>query len=80
MKSKGRPDNTDRYVGQKIKEIRQAKNLTQTDVALAAGTTFQQIQKYENGINRVSAGILFKIANHFDTPIANFFPPQKVKN
>jgi transcriptional regulator with XRE-family HTH domain len=47
--------------------------LTQQDLARAIGISFQQLQKYERGANRVSASRLFDIANHLDVPISFFF-------
>ncbi|KAA5605902.1 helix-turn-helix transcriptional regulator [Roseospira marina] len=47
--------------------------MTQQDLARAIGISFQQLQKYERGANRVSASRLFDIANHLDVPISFFF-------
>lgn len=68
---------TDLHVGQKLRTLRNAKGLSQGDVARALGISFQQIQKYECGSNRVSASKLFDIANLMDEPIASFFPAQE---
>jgi transcriptional regulator with XRE-family HTH domain len=63
------PDKVDGEVGLRIRVQRQAANLTQTALADQLGVTFQQVQKYEKGINRVSAGRLTKIAQAFGVPI-----------
>ena len=63
----------DTVVGQRIKTRRQALKLTQTQLAEKIGVTFQQVQKYENGTNRVSAARLWNIAAVFEVPITFFF-------
>jgi transcriptional regulator with XRE-family HTH domain len=52
----------DTYVGKRIKERREELSLSQEAVAQFLGVTFQQLQKYERGANRVSAGRLFELA------------------
>jgi len=47
--------------------------MSQTELANALGITFQQVQKYENGANRVSAGRLSKIAELTGRPVSDFF-------
>lgn len=54
---------SDRRVGQRFKERRQQLHLTQREVAEALGVSFQQIQKYERGLNRIPATRLY-IASH----------------
>jgi len=48
--------------------------MTQTELAKRLGISFQQVQKYESGTNRVGAGRLFEIARAFGVPIQEFFP------
>lgn len=68
----------DRGVGQKIKEARQLKGMSQTQLAEELNLSFQQIQKYEKGKNRVAASRLLHIAQVLDRPIGFFFEaPQK---
>jgi len=67
------PNKTDVYIGKRIKMQRLARGLSQTDVASRLGITFQQIQKYERGVNRVGAGRLQEIANLFSVTPAFFF-------
>ena len=52
----------DKILGQRIKTARQKKRLSQTNLAAECGVSFQQIQKYESGINRVSVSRLIQIA------------------
>jgi transcriptional regulator with XRE-family HTH domain len=47
--------------------------MSQTELAEALGITFQQIQKYERGANRVSSSKLYEIAQKLNTPLADFF-------
>ena len=57
-----RPDPVDIEVGHRIRIERLARGLSQTALANQLGVTFQQVQKYEKGVNRVGAGRLTKIA------------------
>lgn len=63
----------DIHVGKKLKHLRVLRGLTQTDVANGLNISFQQVQKYELGRNRISASRLFELANILDVPPAYFF-------
>jgi transcriptional regulator with XRE-family HTH domain len=63
----------DDYVGTRIRERRISLGLTQSHLAKAIGITYQQTHKYEQGINRVSAGRLYEIAHALDVPITYFY-------
>jgi transcriptional regulator with XRE-family HTH domain len=63
----------DELVGHNIRIHRLDRGITQTELARAIGVSFQQVQKYENGINRVGGGRLFKIAETLGTPVSTFF-------
>ncbi len=63
----------DKQVGQNIRIFREAKGLSQTKLGDAIGVTFQQIQKYEKGTNRIGAGRLVQIAEVLGLPIARIF-------
>lgn len=63
----------DVHVGKKLKNLRVLRGLTQTDVAKGLSISFQQVQKYELGRNRISASKLFEIANILNVPPAYFF-------
>jgi transcriptional regulator with XRE-family HTH domain len=60
-------------IGRKIRALRLQRGLSQTSLADGIGLTFQQVQKYEKGTNRVSAGRLQKIADMLDTPVTFFY-------
>ncbi len=72
-KKKGRANWIDKHVGQALRNRRTLLGLTQQDLALKLGITFQQLQKYENGTNRVSAGRLYEIAGTLGVPVGFFF-------
>ena len=63
----------DRLVGIRITALRKARGLSQTALGNAVGVTFQQVQKYEKGSNRISASRLQGIAQLLDVPVAFFF-------
>ena len=60
-------------IGRKIRALRLERGLSQSGLADGIGLTFQQVQKYEKGTNRVSAGRLQKIADMLNTPIMFFY-------
>lgn len=64
---------TDQIVGHRIAAMRRAKGFSQADLGAAVGVTFQQIQKYESGINRVGAGRLQQIAKHLNVPVGKLY-------
>jgi transcriptional regulator with XRE-family HTH domain len=68
-----KPDPVDMLVGRNIKLHRLAKAMSQEDLAHKLGLTFQQLQKYERGINRVGGGRLFRIATILGIEISAFF-------
>ena len=63
----------DVFVGRKIKEYRVRNDKSQKDLGKEIGLTFQQLQKYESGKNRVSASMLYEISKVLQTPIGQFF-------
>ncbi|NBB14591.1 helix-turn-helix domain-containing protein [Caulobacter sp. SLTY] len=67
------PAEVDLHVGRRIRQRRKALNVTQEALADALGLTFQQIQKYERGANRVSASKLYQVAAYLQTPVDYFF-------
>ena len=67
------PEPKDREIGQLIRAQRLVRRMSQTELANALGVTFQQVQKYEKGVNRVGAGRLAKIADTLSVPVAFFF-------
>lgn len=63
----------DVHVGKKLKQIRTLRRMSQTDVAKRLNLSFQQIQKYEIGSNRVAASRLFELSRILDVPTSYFF-------
>jgi transcriptional regulator with XRE-family HTH domain len=67
------PHPVDRHVGRRVCEKRISLGYNQSDLGRALGLTFQQIQKYEKGANRISASKLWDIARFFKVEIGYFF-------
>lgn len=67
----------DQYVGKRLRHRRWVLEMTQQQLAEKLGIRFQQIQKYESGMNRVSASRLWDIAGVLDVPISYFFDGLK---
>ena len=65
--------NITKQVGKNLRVLRLAKGLSQTELGDALGVSFQQIQKYEKGTNRLSAAALCQIAEILQVPILSFF-------
>ncbi len=63
----------DVYVGKRVRFKRKVLGLTQSDLAEKVEITFQQIQKYEKGENRISASMLYQIAQSLNTSVSFFF-------
>jgi transcriptional regulator with XRE-family HTH domain len=76
------PEPKDIEIGRLIRAQRLLCGFSQTDLAKAIGVTFQQLQKYEKGVNRVGSGRLYRIADKLKVPITFFFEgtagPKKV--
>ncbi|GHU13273.1 transcriptional regulator [Alphaproteobacteria bacterium] len=71
-RAKNSSKNLDAYIGNKIKFRRSLLGISQDKLGTHLGVTFQQIQKYEKGTNRVSASMLYNIANFLDVNISFF--------
>jgi transcriptional regulator with XRE-family HTH domain len=63
----------DVHVGRKLKQLRTMRRLSQTDVARELDLSFQQIQKYEIGSNRIAASRLYELSKILDVPTSYFF-------
>jgi transcriptional regulator with XRE-family HTH domain len=63
----------DLHVGKRLKQIRTLRRMSQTDVAKRLELSFQQIQKYEIGSNRIAASRLFDLSRILDVPTSYFF-------
>jgi len=72
-KRANRATDTDRYVGQRIRERRIMLGLSQQQMADLIGVTYQQAHKYERGINRISAGRLYEISQVLGVPVSYFY-------
>jgi transcriptional regulator with XRE-family HTH domain len=66
-------------IGRKIRALRLQRGMSQSALAEAIGLTFQQVQKYEKGANRVSAGRLQKIADVLSVPVTFFYPSMTAR-
>ena len=66
-------DLVDQEVGARVRHRRTSLGLSQTDLATSIGVTFQQVQKYEKGSNRISASRMQQIALALNLPAASFF-------
>jgi len=66
-------DTRDVEIAKRIRALRLERGLTQVELGNFLGVTFQQFQKYERGVNRVSAGRLQRIASVLDVPVTFFF-------
>jgi transcriptional regulator with XRE-family HTH domain len=67
------PTDVDVIVGENLRTIRKAQNLTLAELSGQLGISHQQLQKYEVGTNRISAGMLHQIAEMLNTPMAELF-------
>lgn len=64
---------TDIIIGKNLVKLRKEKSLSQTDIAKILDVTFQQVQKYEKGLNRLSAFKLYILSQYFNIPMEYFF-------
>ncbi len=69
----------DRHVGTRIRERRIMLGLSQQQLAVMIGVTYQQAHKYERGLNRISAGRLYDIAQVLNVPISWFFEGMEIE-
>jgi transcriptional regulator with XRE-family HTH domain len=67
------PDPIDQHVGTRLRMRRLMLGLSQTDLGVSVGLTFQQIQKYEKGANRISSSRLQEFSNVLKAPVPFFF-------
>ena len=72
-RSSARASAADRHVGNRIRERRVMLGLSQQQLAQMIGVTYQQAHKYERGLNRISAGRLYEIAQVLSVPVSWFF-------
>src|SRR5215472_8376986 len=67
------PNPTDKHVGGRVRMRRMMLGMSQTELGNSIGLTFQQVQKYEKGTNRIGAGRLHQIARILKAPVSFFF-------
>ncbi|MER9696997.1 helix-turn-helix transcriptional regulator [Mesorhizobium sp. M0146] len=67
------PHPADQHVGRQIAVVRVQSDVSQAQLARSIGISFQQLQKYENARNRVSASMLYEIAKSLGVPVRRFF-------
>ena len=67
------PNPTDKHVGGRVRMRRMMLGMSQTELGNSIGLTFQQVQKYEKGTNRIGAGRLQQIARILKVPVGFFF-------
>lgn len=67
------PDPTDVHVGSRVRMRRMMLGISQEKLGIPMGVTFQQVQKYEKGTNRISASRLQQIAHVLSVPVSFFF-------
>lgn len=73
------PNQIDIHVGRRIRLRRTILGMNQSDLANAIGLTFQQVQKYERGSNRIGSSKLYLIAQALDVPVSYFFEEMDKK-
>jgi transcriptional regulator with XRE-family HTH domain len=71
----GAPNPTDVHVGQQLRQRRTQMQMSQERLAESLGLTFQQIQKYERGQNRIGASRLLELGRVLEVPVSYFFNP-----
>jgi transcriptional regulator with XRE-family HTH domain len=69
----GRPDPVDAHVGSRVRLRRTLLGMSQEKLGNAVGLTFQQIQKYERGLNRIGSSRLYQFCKVLDVPVSFFF-------
>jgi len=72
-RTRGKPNNIDIHVGSRVRQRRTLLGMSQEKLAEALGLTFQQVQKYERGANRLGAGRLYELSRALDVPVSYFF-------
>ncbi len=70
----------DAQIGATIRTLRIGQRMTQAELAREIGVTFQQVQKYECGVNRVSAATLLKLAETLDCSVAHLYGEPEVSS
>jgi transcriptional regulator with XRE-family HTH domain len=75
-----RPTEVDLLVGRNLRQLRRERGITLSETAVALNMSHQQLQKYETGANRISAGVLIEIAKYFAVPVGSLFEDPASKS
>ena len=67
-----KPNPVDQHVGSRVRLRRMLLGMSQEKLGESMGLTFQQVQKYEKGVNRIGASRLFQISKILDVPVSSF--------
>jgi len=78
--TKKNPNPVDIHVGGRVRLRRMLVGLSQEKLGMSMGLTFQQIQKYEKGVNRIGASRLFRLSQILDVPVQFFFDGMQAIN
>lgn len=73
------PDPIDIHVGSRVRMRRTLLGMSQEKLGNALGLTFQQIQKYERGANRIGSSRLYKLSHILDVPVGYFFEDMQTE-
>jgi transcriptional regulator with XRE-family HTH domain len=73
LASPRKSNSVDVFIGKRMREFRHVNNISQVDLGRKLGVSFQQIQKYEKGVNRVSATRLFDICKALNVSLSSMF-------
>jgi len=76
--SSGKPNQIDVYVGKRMRIRRTILGMSQANLGQALGLTFQQIQKYEQGANRIGSSRLYELSTALGVPVTYFFEDMEV--
>ncbi len=78
-KVKSKPDAVDVSVGERVRYFRLMRGFSQEQIAQQLDISFQQIQKYEKGINRLSASRLYTLSKVLGVSISDFYPERRME-
>lgn len=78
MSKKRSVSETDKIIGKKLKKLRLLQNVTQGQLSGILDVSFQQFQKYERGVNRISAANLHKLSKELNVPMTVFFEDDPI--
>jgi transcriptional regulator with XRE-family HTH domain len=80
MKTKTKADVFDEAIGARLKFFRLLKGYSQEELAEVLDISFQQVQKYEKGVNRIAASRLYKMSQILDIKLVDFFENAHIEN